>query len=242
MACAADTQCSVAFTFRPSGESPPRVSRIVGAPQLDDLAALVLHDVRARDEVGGPQPHLAARRQAEELLRRILHEVVALDVELARERHLPRAGRGILRVVDDVDLFDLPFGIVRDDDLQRPQDRHDARRAAVQVLAHAVLELRHVDDVFLLGDADPRAEIADRLRRVAAAAQTGDRRHARIVPAGDVLLLHELQQLPLAHHGVVQVQPRELDLLRPVALEQGARPASRRAAGDLRTPACRSSA
>ena len=57
---------------------------------------------------------------------------------------------GILGVVDDVDLFDLPFGIVGDDHLQRAQHRHHARRAAVQVLAHAVLELRDVDDVLLL--------------------------------------------------------------------------------------------
>ena len=69
-------------------------------------------------------------------------------------------------------------------------------------------------DVLLLGDADRVAELADRLRRVAAPAQPGDRRHARIVPAADVLLLHELQQLALAHHRVGQVQPRELDLLR----------------------------
>ena len=107
-----------------------------------------------------------------------------------------------------------PSGIVRDDHLQRPQHRHDARRALVQILADAVLELRDVDDVLLLRDADARAEVADRLRRVAAAAQAADRRHPRIVPAGDVLLLHELQQLALAHHRVVQVQPRELDLLR----------------------------
>ena len=70
----------------------------------------------------------------------------------------------ILRVVDDVDLLDLPFGIVGDHDLERPQHRHHARRAAVQILAHAVLELRDVDDVFLLRHADPRAEVADRLR------------------------------------------------------------------------------
>ena len=64
--------------------------------------------------------------------------------------------------------------------------------------------------------ADARAEVADRFRRVAAAPQAGDGRHARIVPSGDVPVLHELQQLALAHHGVVQVQPRELDLLRPI--------------------------
>ena len=58
-------------------------------------------------------------------------------------------------------------------DLQRTQHRHHARRAAVQILADAVLELRDVDDVLLLRDADARAEVADRLRRVAAPAQAG---------------------------------------------------------------------
>ena len=117
-------------------------------------------------------------------------------------------------------LFDLPFGIVGQHDLQRAQHRHHARRAAIQILADAVLQLRHVDDVLLLRDADPRAEVADRLRRVAAAPQPADRRHPRIVPARHVPLLHELQQLALAHHRVVQVEPRELDLLRLVALDE----------------------
>ena len=71
-------------------------------------------------------------------------------------------------IVDDVDLFDLAFRVVRDDDLQRAQDRHDARRAAVQVFADAELELRDVDDVLFLRDADALAEVANRLRRVAA--------------------------------------------------------------------------
>ena len=79
-----------------------------------------------------------------------------------------------------------------------------------------MLEQPDVDDVLFLGDADARAEVADRLRRVAAAAQPGDRRHARVVPAVHVPLRHQLQQLALAHHGVVQVEPRELDLPRAV--------------------------
>ena len=62
--------------------SAPR-RRIVGAAQLDDLAVLVLHHFVTGDEVGAAQPHLAPRREAEELLRRILPEVVAFDVELA---------------------------------------------------------------------------------------------------------------------------------------------------------------
>jgi hypothetical protein len=63
-----------------------------------------------RDEVRAPQTDFAAGRQPEELLRRILHEVVALDEQLPRERHFPRARGAVLGVVDDVDLFALAFG------------------------------------------------------------------------------------------------------------------------------------
>src|SRR5262245_24303218 len=52
---------------------------IVRAAQLDDRAGGILYHSRARDEVRAAQPHLAPRAQAEELLRRILAEVVALD-------------------------------------------------------------------------------------------------------------------------------------------------------------------
>ena len=211
-ACAADTQCSVALTLRPSGASPPRRRRVVGAAQLDDRAGVVLDDVGAGHQVGVAEAHFPARGQAEELLRRLLHEVVALDVDLPRERHLARARGGILRVVDDVHVLDELVGIVRQDQLQRAEHRHRPRRMPVEILAHAVLEQPDVDHVLLLGDADPRAEVANRLGRVAAPPQAGDGRHPRIVPARDVTLRHQLEQLSLAHHGVAQVEPRELVL------------------------------
>src|SRR5262245_32020868 len=77
-----------------------------------------------------------------------------------------------------------------------------------------MLEQRDVDNVLLLGHADPRAEVANRFGSVAAPANAGDRRHPRIVPSGDQLLFHQREQLSLAHHRVIQVQARELDLLR----------------------------
>ena len=63
------------------------------------------------------------------------------------------------------------------------------------------------------------AEVADGLRRVAAAAQAGDGRHARIVPAADVPSSTSCSSLRLLMHGVGQVQPGELDLLRVVDAE-----------------------
>src|ERR1700738_2917103 len=43
----------------------------------------------------------------EELLWRVFLEVVALDVQHPGERHLPRAGRLVLGVVDHVELLDV---------------------------------------------------------------------------------------------------------------------------------------
>ena len=74
-------------------------------------------------------------------------------------------------MVGDLHPLGLPLGIVGQHQLERTQHCHGARRAAIQVLARAVFEQADVDDVLLLRHADPGAEVADRLRRVAAAAQ-----------------------------------------------------------------------
>ncbi len=56
------------------------------------------------------------------------------------------------------------------------------------------------------------AEVADGAGGVAPAAQAAQGGHTGIVPAGHPALLHQLAQLALAHHGVVDAQPGELDL------------------------------
>ena len=81
------------------------------------------------------------------------------------------------------------------------------------------------------------AEGADRFRREAAAADAGEGRHARIVPAVDVLFLHELQQLALAEQRVGEVEAVEFDLLRRKDAEL-LDDTSDRGADDRRTRAC----
>ena len=68
----------------------------------------------------------------------------------------------------------------------------------VEVVALEVLEHFDVDDAVGARDAGGGDEGADGLGRKAAAAEAGERGHARIVPAVHALLLHELQQLALA--------------------------------------------
>ncbi len=203
--------------------------RIVGAAQLDDLAGGVLHDLFALHDVAPAQADFAAGGEAEELLRRILEEVVALDPELAPEEDRTGPRRRVLGVVDRLELLELALRPVDERDLERIEDRHAAQRRAVELLAHAVLEESVLDHRLLLGDADALAEIADRRRRVAAPADAGERRHARVVPARDDAVLHETQQLALREHGVGDVQARELDLARRVDAERGDEPVVERA-------------
>ena len=91
------------------------------------------------------------------------------------------------------------------------------RRSAVLLSTSRIAELEHadIDHAVGLGDADALDEIADRLRRHAAPAQAGERRHARIVPAGDMAAAHQLGQHALGQHRVGEVEPRELVLPRP---------------------------
>src|SRR5205823_7454196 len=154
-------------------------------------ATLILHDLSARDEVRTPKAYFAAEGKPEELFRRVFHEIVLLDVQHSRKRHPSRASRRILRVVDQVDLFDLAFRVIGQHNPERPQNRHDTRRATVEIFANAVLELRHIDDVFLLRHANARTEIANGFRRETATTQPGDSGHTRVVPSRHAQLLHQ---------------------------------------------------
>ena len=77
----------------------------------------------------------------------------------------------------------------------------------------AILQHGHVGEAVVFGDADVVGEVAQGLRRDAAAAQAADGRHARVVPAGDEAFVDELHELALAHDGVAEAEPGELVLV-----------------------------
>jgi hypothetical protein len=59
-----------------------------------DLARRVFDDFGAANDARVAEPYLLAGRQPEPFLRRVFGEVVALDVELAREGDLARGPSG----------------------------------------------------------------------------------------------------------------------------------------------------
>src|SRR5205085_10750970 len=79
--------------------------RVVGAAQLRHLAGRILLHLAAGNEIRVAQPHLGAGGETEELLRWALHEVVALDEDLAAELDAPRPRRRIVRMVDGLKLL-----------------------------------------------------------------------------------------------------------------------------------------
>ena len=83
-----------------------------------------------------------------------------------------------------------------------------------------MLQQSEFDRAVGLGHADSAAEAAQRLGRIAAAADSRQRGHARIVPSAHVALLHQLQQLALAEQRISDVQAVEFDLLRMVNAER----------------------
>ena len=123
-----------------------------------------------------------------------------------------RAIGGVLRIIDCLHLLALALGIVRHDELDRPQHGRHADGTVVQVLAGGSLEHGVVIQGVELGVTDHVDELADRLGRKAATAKSADGRHAGVVPSVDKAFLHEGKQLTLAHDGVSQVQTVELIL------------------------------
>jgi hypothetical protein len=106
-------------------EPRPRF-RVERAAHRDDRVAVLL-DAGAADDADTAQPHLAAGHEAVEALRRDLHEILALDPQLARERDVALAHRRILRMVRERDRLAVVRRQVLDDELQRVDHGHPAR-------------------------------------------------------------------------------------------------------------------
>ena len=112
------------------------------------------------------------------------------------------------------EFFALAFRIILDHDLERPQHRHAPQRGLVEKLANAEFQHADIDHAVGFGDTDTLDEFADRSRRHAAPLQSGNGRHARIIPADDVAAAHQFGQDALRQQRVGQIEPRELILTR----------------------------
>ena len=203
-----------ALDLAPVGRITAAALGVILAVDLRHTAVGVLLAAGAGDQIRALEANLEAGVHTLVFRRGNLHEVVRFDPQLAGEADLARAVFRTQGIILDRQKLGFALRIVRDDELHRMQHGHDALCVLVQIVAQAAFKQRPVDRGVDFRHADALAEIADGLRGVAAAAQTAERRHTRIIPAGDAVLLDQLTQLALGHDGVVDAETRELYLTR----------------------------
>eukprot|EP00968_Pinguiococcus_pyrenoidosus_P022181 scaffold3058_cov232-Pinguiococcus_pyrenoidosus.AAC.6 len=146
---------------------------------------------------GGEAKHVGARILGAHVRR--------VDPDFLREQNLVRPLLWVGREIEDL-LLGGDESVAHEAKLARLKNGHAARRDRVENGAGVPGQLLVLDHVLVAAGADVRAERVQGLRRVAASPQAADRRHPRIVPALQKAGVHELDQLPLAQLGVLDVE------------------------------------
>src|SRR5690606_3741364 len=150
----------------------------------------------------------------EVLFGRLFAEVVAFYPERACEGETAHAGIRVVRVGRRLAGFTLAFRVVGDDELERVEHGDGTRCNRIEVVAQRLFKHAVVDAGIGLGDAQTFTEQPDGAGCVTAATQAGQRGQARVVPARDVAVAHQLQQLALAGDDVTQVEAGDVVELR----------------------------
>ena len=195
------------------GGIPAPGFRVVLRQDLYHVARLVLDAAGALDQVGPLQAALRTGGiQALILGNGSLQEVLLLNIQMLGEGDRAGPGGRVVGVVLHLHQLAFPLGVVGDGQLNGTQHRHGPLGVLVQVLPEAVLQEAVFHHVGRLCHTDALTEVPDRPGRIAPAAQAAERGHPGIVPAGDPPLLHQLAELALGEHRVVDAQAGELDL------------------------------
>ncbi len=115
------------------------------------------------------------------------------DVEFAGEGYLAFTGAFIFRVVHRIHHLHFSFREIGDDYFHRIDNAHHAVGALVQIFAHAKFQQRKVNHIVALRHAYLFGKQAYAFRRIAAAAQSANGGHARVVPAVHIIVFHQFQ-------------------------------------------------
>ena len=111
----------VPLIFRPDVAPPVLLSKSAVQRNSTTLPAASLTASPHSDDVGVFQPHLAARTETKIFRRRILHEIILVDVKGSGEGHEARAGGGVFGIIDSGEFLRLVRGIICQDNFQRAQ-------------------------------------------------------------------------------------------------------------------------
>ena len=132
------------FYFSSGKSASALCLRIIGTVYNGHIAVLVFLKSGALYKVGIHQAHFVAWKEAEILLRGLLHEVLPLNIKLPAKRHGPFSECLIFQVVVRLKVFNLSFRIIVNYQLDRIQHRHHSRTFQLEILTDTVLQHRVV--------------------------------------------------------------------------------------------------
>ena len=171
--------------------------RIVLRQDLYHVACLVLDAASALNQISTLQAALRAGWvQALIFGDGGLQKVILLNVQVLREGDRAGAGVRVVGVILYLHRLALTLGIVGDGQFDGTQHCHGPLSVLIQILPEAVLQETIFHRRWILGHTDPVTEVPDGGWGIAPAAQAAQGRHTGVVPAGNIMLLHQLAQLP----------------------------------------------
>mmetsp|Transcript_15000 Transcript_15000/g.38344 ORF Transcript_15000/g.38344 Transcript_15000/m.38344 type:complete len:425 (+) Transcript_15000:1475-2749(+) len=203
---------------------------VVGNLELDGVASVIADHVSDRDGVGVAEHGGFAWGQPVVALLVFQTEVGLVNVDRGRQENVVAAKRDVLRVLLHFKLVHIGFVEVGDRHLQGIQNTESSRGRCIKIAAHCVLQLVHANNVVRPRHANLRAESIDRHRGIPSSTHANERRHSRVVPTTDVLLLDELEQFSLRYDGALQGEARKLPHVGPVEIKRRNEPVVRIAA------------
>ena len=154
--------------------------------EFDNVARRVFYDFVALDHIAVTQAYFAARCQAFEAFGRIFGKVVRFDIDGLGHGDFALAHFFVIGVERGAAALGFTCFKVGQCYFERVQNCHQARGGVFQLFANRTFQYAHIDDVFRFGNTGAFGKQAQAFGRVAAAAHTGNGRHTRVVPAGNV--------------------------------------------------------
>src|SRR4030042_788469 len=95
---------------------------------------------------------------------------------------------------------------------QRVGNGHDTAGMSVQIFPYAEFKQGHINHIIAFRHANLICKITDRFRSVPSSPQSANGWHTGLLPSTDMSVFNQLQELPLAHYCIAQVQPGKFNL------------------------------
>ena len=147
------------------------------------IAVFILFKIYTFHKICVHQADFISWEKPEVLLRRLLHKIISLDVQLTPERYFSAAQFFIFQIVRNIQIFNLILRIIIDHQFDGIKYSHHTRLLHLKILADAVFKHRIIHRTLCLGHSAQVDKHLDGLRCKSSSAERCNRNKTRVIPA-----------------------------------------------------------